>query len=73
MPLPYIALKISYNTHKDKWSINELLTMCVQEDERLAIEEGEQSNLTTYVRKGKNQVKSKEISKLPPQPNKEGV
>nr|CAD1824797.1 unnamed protein product [Ananas comosus var. bracteatus] len=25
------ALKISYNTHKDEWSINELLTMCVQE------------------------------------------
>ncbi|KAL6326151.1 hypothetical protein AAG906_001026 [Vitis piasezkii] len=21
--------KISYNTHKDKWSINELMTMCV--------------------------------------------
>ncbi|XP_020098377.1 uncharacterized protein LOC109717112 [Ananas comosus] len=27
--------QISYNTHKDKWSINELLTMCVQEEGRL--------------------------------------
>ena len=25
----YSPFKISYNTHKDKWSINELLTMCV--------------------------------------------
>ncbi|KAF7148069.1 hypothetical protein RHSIM_Rhsim03G0106800 [Rhododendron simsii] len=27
--------KISYNTHKEKWSINELLTICVQEEERI--------------------------------------
>ncbi|XP_075111914.1 uncharacterized protein LOC142182024 [Nicotiana tabacum] len=31
----YGPFKISYNTHKDKWSINELLTMCVQEEEML--------------------------------------
>ena len=29
-PQQYSPFKISYNTHKDKWSINELLTMCVQ-------------------------------------------
>lgn len=28
----YGPFKISYNTHKEKWSINELLTMCVQEE-----------------------------------------
>ena len=28
-----------YNTYKDKWSINELMTMCVQEEERLIMEE----------------------------------
>ena len=37
----YSPFKISYNTHKDKWSINELLTMCVQEEGRLMMEEGE--------------------------------
>ena len=28
LPQQYSPFKISYNTHKDKWSINELLTMC---------------------------------------------
>ena len=31
----YGLLKISYNTHKGKWSINELMTMCVQEQKGL--------------------------------------
>jgi hypothetical protein len=35
LPSKYTPFKISYNTHKDKWSMNELLTMCVQEDEGL--------------------------------------
>ena len=35
LPQQYSPSKISYNTHKDKWSINELLTMCVQEEGRL--------------------------------------
>jgi len=29
LPLEYGSFKISYNTRKDKWSINELMTMCV--------------------------------------------
>ncbi|OIT01671.1 hypothetical protein A4A49_56730, partial [Nicotiana attenuata] len=29
LPAEYGPFKISYNTHKDKWLINELLTMCV--------------------------------------------
>ncbi|XP_060170600.1 uncharacterized protein LOC132601538 [Lycium barbarum] len=35
LPAEYGPFKISYNKHKNKWSINELLTMCVQEEERL--------------------------------------
>ncbi|KAK2444049.1 hypothetical protein QL285_015104 [Trifolium repens] len=38
LPAEYGPFKISYNTHKDKWSINELMTMCVQEEERLVME-----------------------------------
>ena len=34
----YNPFKISYNTHKDKWLINELLTMCVQDEGRLMME-----------------------------------
>ena len=29
LPSKYGPFKISYNTHKDKWSINELMTMSV--------------------------------------------
>ena len=29
LPHKYGPFKVSYNTHKDKWSINELMTMCV--------------------------------------------
>ena len=50
----YGPFKISYNTHKDKWSINELMTMCVQEEERLVKEMGESALLTTAY--GKNKV-----------------
>ncbi|KAH9760840.1 Integrase catalytic domain-containing protein [Citrus sinensis] len=35
LPQDYGPFKISYNTHKEKWSINELLTLCVQEEGRL--------------------------------------
>ncbi|XP_052734206.1 uncharacterized protein LOC128196733 [Vigna angularis] len=66
LPYHYAPFKISYNTHKDKWSINELLTMCVQEEERLLIEEGEKVNLTTSFKNKKNQVNKK--GKIPAQP-----
>ncbi|RVX10206.1 Retrovirus-related Pol polyprotein from transposon TNT 1-94 [Vitis vinifera] len=33
LPPQYGPFKISYNTHKDKWSINELMIMCVQRKE----------------------------------------
>ena len=32
LPFEYGPFKISYITHKEKWSINELLTLCVQEE-----------------------------------------
>ena len=59
LPQQYSPFKISYNTHKDKWSINELLTMCAQEEGRLMMEEGEQVNLTTFGKKRKDQAKRK--------------
>ena len=38
LPPQYGPFKISYKTHKDKWSINELMTMCVQDEGRLMME-----------------------------------
>ena len=46
--------KISYNTHKDKWSINELMTMCVQEKGRLVMKYGESEMLA--INMGKRQI-----------------
>ncbi|KAA8546774.1 hypothetical protein F0562_003203 [Nyssa sinensis] len=59
LPPQYSPFKISYNTHKDKWSINELMTMCVQEEGRLTMEMGESAMLAMQ---GKNK----------PQANKKG-
>ena len=52
-PQQYGPLKISYNTHKDKWSIYELLTMCVQKEERLKMELGESALMAM---EGKDQI-----------------
>ena len=64
LPHQYGPFKISYNTHKDKWSINELLTMCVQEEARLAAEAGESAHMATQQR-NKNQAKPKGKGKGP--------
>ncbi|KAL8170304.1 hypothetical protein V2J09_022108 [Rumex salicifolius] len=67
LPQQYAPFKISYNTHKDKWSINELMTMCVQEEGRLSMEEGEKVNLATVSssKKKKDHIKEKEKGKIP--------
>ena len=56
LPSQYGPFKISYNTHKDKWFINELMTMCVQEERRLLMEQGESVMLVTQrkEKKGKS-------------------
>ena len=38
LPKQYEPFKNSYNTHKDKWSINELMTMYVQNEGKLIME-----------------------------------
>ena len=48
-----MGLLRSHKIHKDKWSINELMTMCVQEEERLVMELGESAMLATTFRKNK--------------------
>ena len=64
LPHQYGPFKISYNTHKDKWSINELLTMCVQEEGRLTMELGESALMATQG-KNHNQAKPKGKGKIP--------
>ncbi|RVW57605.1 Retrovirus-related Pol polyprotein from transposon TNT 1-94 [Vitis vinifera] len=68
LPPQYGPFKISYNTHKDKWSINELMTMCVQEKGRLLMEHGESVMLVTQRKgkKGKSQASQKGKQQIPP-------
>src|SRR4051812_20909944 len=39
--------KVSYNTQKEKWSLNELISHCVQEEERLKKDKTEIAHLAT--------------------------
>ncbi|KAH9605342.1 hypothetical protein KSS87_006808 [Heliosperma pusillum] len=80
LPSQYAPFKISYNTHKDKWSLNELLTMCVQEEGRLLMEEGEKVNLTigtnkefTSTKKGYHKDKGKGKISVEPTIKKESL
>ncbi|KAF7835130.1 F-box protein [Senna tora] len=44
LPSRFGRFKFTYNTHNENWSINELLSMCVQEEGMLNSEKGEGSN-----------------------------
>ncbi|KAF7827102.1 putative RNA-directed DNA polymerase [Senna tora] len=44
LPSQFGRFKITYNTHNENWSINELLSMCVQDEGMLNSEKGEGSN-----------------------------
>nr|GFB10221.1 zinc finger, CCHC-type [Tanacetum cinerariifolium] len=48
IPLEYTPFKISYNTHKENWAINDLPTMCVYEELRLKNESIETVHFITY-------------------------
>ncbi|KAK9111000.1 hypothetical protein Scep_018519 [Stephania cephalantha] len=66
LPPQYAPFKISYNTHKDKRSINELTTMCVQED-RLIMEQGKSSVLLVTDKKKDREADWKGKAKMQPQ------
>ncbi|KAI3703897.1 hypothetical protein L1987_74093 [Smallanthus sonchifolius] len=38
LPKSFEAFKINYNKQKDKWTMSELIVMCVQEEERLKLD-----------------------------------
>ncbi|KAL6318078.1 hypothetical protein AAG906_035223 [Vitis piasezkii] len=64
LPSEYGSFKISYNTHKEKWSIKELLTMCVQEEGRLNQERIESAHLVTQEKKLGKKGKGKQKTPL---------
>ncbi|XP_028236866.1 uncharacterized protein LOC114416202 [Glycine soja] len=46
LPTHFGQFKESYNTQKDKWSLNELISHCVQEEEKLQRDRTESAHLT---------------------------
>jgi hypothetical protein len=53
LPAHFGHFKVSYNTQKDKWPLHELISHCVQEEERLKREKTESAHLTTSSQKEK--------------------
>ncbi|XP_076922429.1 uncharacterized protein LOC143584220 [Bidens hawaiensis] len=64
LPAAYEAFKINYNTQKDKWTMSDLVAMCVQEEERMKMDKPEVAYLATSSKKRKNPHPRKEFTKV---------
>ncbi|KAK2988402.1 hypothetical protein RJ640_007695 [Escallonia rubra] len=54
LPAQFGPFKINYNTQKEKWKMSELISMCVQEEERLKSEQPDSAHVAiTGPSKGK--------------------
>lgn len=62
LPPQYSQLQTTYNTQKDKWNLNELISICVQEEDRIRKGKGVAVNL---VYKPKIQYKAKKFNFKP--------
>lgn len=72
LPVQYGPFKISYNTHKQIWSINELMAMCVQEENRLIMEQGESSHMAEHAAERSNKNKGPGNGKQSNKSNQKG-
>ncbi|KAH7836424.1 hypothetical protein Vadar_001106 [Vaccinium darrowii] len=48
LPTQFGPFKINYNTQREKWTFNELIAQCVQEEERMKQERTESAHLATH-------------------------
>ena len=53
----YSQFKVSYNCQKETWSLNELISHCVQEEERLKRDKTESAHLAMKSRDKRNKRK----------------
>ena len=66
LPIQFSQCKVSYNCQKETWSLNELISHCVQEEEMLKQEKIESAHLTgTSKDKRKKRKKDKEAAEVP--------
>ncbi|RVW60487.1 Retrovirus-related Pol polyprotein from transposon TNT 1-94 [Vitis vinifera] len=62
LPAQFNQFKVSYNCQKDKWTLNELISFCVQEEERLKQDKTESAHLaSTSKDKGKRKNKDNKV------------
>ncbi|RVW56172.1 Retrovirus-related Pol polyprotein from transposon TNT 1-94 [Vitis vinifera] len=63
LPAQFNQFKVSYNCQKDKWTLNELISFCVQEEERLKQDKTESAHLaSTSKNKGKRNNKDNKVA-----------
>lgn len=64
LPTQFNQFKVSYNCQKDKWTLNKLISHCVQEEERLKQDRIESAHLSMTSNNKKR--KSKEAADVQP-------
>ena len=63
LPVQYIQFKVTYNCHKEKWTLNEFISYLVEEEERLKHDITKSVNLgSTSMRKGKKRKRFEVVS-----------
>ena len=66
LPAQFNQFKVSYNCQKEKWTLNELISYCVQEEDRLKQDKTESAHLAYASKdKGKKRKNDKEAAKGP--------
>jgi transposase InsO family protein len=68
LPTQFNQFKVSYNCQKETWSLNELISHCVQEEERLKQDRTESAHLATAFKdKGRKRKNFKDAAGTVPQ------
>ena len=62
LPTSFIQFKASYNCQKETWSLNELISQCVQEEERLKLEKTESAHLAFTSKSKRKMPRKKEAA-----------
>jgi gag-polypeptide of LTR copia-type len=57
LPTSFGQFNVSYNCQKESWTVNQLISHCVQEEERLKTDKSESANITSTSKgKGKTEM-----------------
>ena len=73
LPEQYEQFKVSYNCIKEKWTLNELISHCVQEEDRLKRMRTESAHLATVSKDKKKRKNTKAVAVSEPQKKQQKV